>query len=51
MKGALDRRNGKQEEGSQQKKILDDSIMKNGLYADKKRKAEKRVEWKMLTLQ
>ena len=28
-----------------------DNIMINGLYADMKRKAEKRVEWRMLSLQ
>ena len=46
------RRNGKREEGSRQKKIqMIDNIMLNGLYADTKRKAEKRVEWRMLSLQ
>ena len=45
-------RNGTQEEGSQQKKILNiDNIMINGLYADMKRKAEKKVGWRMLSLQ
>ena len=42
------RRNGKREEGSRQKKI---DNMINGLYADTKRKAEKRVEWRRLSLQ
>ena len=43
------RRNDKREEGSRQKKYLKmDSIMIN---ADTKRKAEKRVEWRMLSLQ
>ena len=45
------RMNGKREESSWQKKISDDNIMINGLYEDKKRKAEKRVEWIMLSLQ
>ena len=46
------RRNGKREEGSQQKKISDGrQLMINGLYEDRKRKAEKRVEWRMLSLQ
>ena len=30
---------------------LIDNIMINGLYEDTKRKVEKRVEWKMLSLQ
>ena len=42
------RRNDKREEGSRQKKYLKmDSIMIN---ADTKRKAEKMVEWRMLSL-
>ena len=46
------RRNGKREESSKQKKISDDrQIMINGLYEDTKRKAEKMVEWRMLSLQ
>ena len=46
------RRNGKREESSRKKKISDDrQIMINGLYADTKRKAEERVEWRMLRLQ
>ena len=45
------RRDGKREEDSQQKKISDDSIVINGLYADTKRKAEKGEEWRMLSLQ
>ena len=46
------RMNGKREEGSRQK-ISDDrhNCMINGLYEDTKRKAEKRVEWRMLSLQ
>ena len=45
------RRNGKREERSRQKKISDDrNTMKNGLFEDTKRKAEKRVEWRMLRL-
>ena len=45
------RRYGKWEESLRQKKISDDNIMINGLYEDTKRKAERRVEWKMLSLQ
>ena len=30
---------------------MTDNIMINGLYEDMKRKAEKRVEWRMLSLQ
>ena len=30
---------------------MTDNIMINGLYEDTKRKAEKRVEWRMLSLQ
>ena len=47
------RSNGKREEGSRQKKISDEqrNIMINGLYEDSKRKAEKKVEWRMLSLQ
>ena len=45
-------RYGKREESSRQKKISDDrQIMINGLYEDTKRKVEKRVEWRMLSLQ
>ena len=46
------RRNGKREESSRQKKIyIIDNIVVNGLHADMKRKAEKTVEWRMLSLQ
>ena len=46
------RRYGKWEENSRQKKIsMIDNIMINGPYEDTKRKAEKRVEWRMLSLQ
>ena len=46
------RRNGKRKESSRQKKISDiDNIMVNGLHEDTKKKAEKRVEWRMLSLQ
>ena len=31
--------------------LIIDIIMINGLYEDTKRKAEKRVEWRMLNLQ
>ena len=45
-------RNGKREESSRQKKISDTRhVMINGLYEDTKRKAEKRVEWRLLSLQ
>ena len=40
--------NGKKVHGRRNQMI--DNIMINGLYADKKRKAEKRVEWRMLIL-
>ena len=42
--------NGKKVRGSRRYQTID-NIMMNGLYADKKRKAEKRVEWRMLNLQ
>ena len=46
------RRYGKWEESWRQKKISDDNnIMINVLYEDTKRKAEKRVEWRMLSVQ
>ena len=46
------RRNGKQEEGSQQKKISDDRQHHDKwTYADTKRKAEKMAEWIMLNFQ
>ena len=45
------RRYGKWEESSRQKKISDDNIIINGLDGDTKRKAEKRVERRMLSLQ
>ena len=42
---------GKWEESSSRRRYQMISIMINGLYEDTKRKAEKRVEWKMLSLQ
>ena len=45
------RRNGKREEGLRQNKISGDRHHDKWLYADTKRKAEKRVEWRMLSLQ
>ena len=46
------RRNGKREEGSWQKNISDEKQHNDKwTYADTKRKAEKRVEWRMLRLQ
>ena len=46
------RRNGKREEirGRRRYQIID-NIMINGLYEDTKRKAEKRLEWRMFCLQ
>ena len=41
--------NGKKLRGRRNQMI--DNIMINGLYEDTKRKAEKRVEWRMLSLQ
>ena len=44
------RRNGKREESLRQKKISDDrQYLIKGLCEDTKRKAEKRVEWRMLS--
>ena len=42
--------NGKKVRGRRRYQILD-NIMINGLYEYTKRKAEKRVEWRMLNLQ
>ena len=42
--------NGKKVRGRRRYQMID-NIMINGLYEDTKRKAEKRVEWKMLSLQ
>ena len=48
----ISKRYGKWEESSRQKKISDDrQHYDNGLYEDTKRKAEKRVDWRMLSLQ
>ena len=44
------RRNCKREESSRQKKMIDDFRI-NILYEDTKWKAEKRVDWRMLSLQ
>ena len=44
-------RNGKREEGSRQKNISDNRQHYIRLYEDTKRKAEERVEWRMLSLQ
>ena len=41
--------NGKKVRGRRYQMI--DNIMVNGLYEDTKRKAEKRVEWRLLSLQ
>ena len=46
------RRHGKWEKSSRQRKISDDrQHYDKGLYEDTKRRAEKRVEWRMLSLQ
>ena len=41
---------GKKVRGRRRYQIID-NIMGNGLYEDTKRKAEKRVEWRLLSLQ
>ena len=41
---------GKKVRGRRRYQMID-NIMVNGLYDDTKRKAEKRVEWRMLSLQ
>ena len=42
--------NGKKVRGRRRYQMID-NIMINGLYEDTKRKCEKRVEWRMLSLQ
>ena len=42
--------NGKKVRGRRKYQLID-KIVINGLYADMKRKVEKRVEWRMLILQ
>ena len=42
--------NGKEVRDRRRYQMID-NIMINGLYDDTKRKAEKRVEWRMLSLQ
>ena len=42
--------NGKKVRGRRRYQMID-NIMTNGLYEDTKRKAERRVEWRMLSLQ
>ena len=42
--------NGKKVRGRRRYQMID-NIMINGLYAYTKRKAEKRVEWRMLSFQ
>ena len=42
--------NGKKVRGRRRYQMID-NIMINGLYEDMKRKAEKRIEWRMLSLQ
>ena len=41
--------NGKKVQGRRRYEMID-NIMINGLYEDIKKKAEKRVEWRMLSL-
>ena len=51
LKGALEGMvNGKKVRGRRRNKMIDNIVI-NGLYADTERKAEKRVEWRMLGLQ
>ena len=45
------RRNGKRKKVRGRKRYMIDNIVINGLYDDTKCKAEKRVEWRMLSLQ
>ena len=45
------RRNGKGKKVRGTRYQMIDNFMINGLYEDTKRKAEKRVEWRMLSLQ
>ena len=42
--------NGKKVRGRRRYQMIDNIVI-NGLYADTKRKAERRVEWRMLSLQ
>ena len=42
--------NGKKVRGRRRYQMID-NIMTSGLYEDTKRKVEKRVEWRMLSLQ
>ena len=42
--------NGKKVQGRRRYQMID-NIMINGQYEDSKRKAEKKVEWRMLSLQ
>ena len=42
--------NGKKVRGTRRYQMIDNTMI-NGLYEDTKRKAEKRVEWRMLSLQ
>ena len=43
--------NGKSVRGKKRYQLIDNIIIKNVLYEDTKRKAEKRVELRMLSLQ
>ena len=45
------RRNGKGKKVRGERYQMIDNFMINGLYEDTKRKAENRVEWRMLSLQ
>ena len=42
--------NGKKVRGRKRYQMID-NVMINGMHEDRKRKAEKRVEWRMLSLQ
>ena len=42
--------NGKKVRGRRRYQMIDNIVI-NGLYEDTKRKAEKRIEWRMLSLQ
>ena len=51
LKGALDGMVNRKKVCSRRRYQMIDNIMINGLHKDTKRKAEKRVEWRMLSLQ
>ena len=51
LKDALEGMINEKKVRSRRRYQMIDNIMINGLYEDMKRKAEKRVEWRMLSLQ